>query len=186
MKQQNTQRGFSLFELIVVLAIIMIISAIAVPNIMTSWQQYRLNDAARQMSTLIQMTRYEAIKRNTNVSCRLAVAGGLTFIYIDMNGDGAMQNTESQVYVPRDMVMSPATAPAYNSMGLGATIAPAGSITFDGRGAVTFPVGIGAATYAFSIGYQGNTSPGYKAISLTPAGKLKVWTAAAVGNWHSP
>ncbi len=185
MKNRSLPRGFSLLELMIVLGIIMVISAIALPNVMSAYSQYRLNGAANQLSNLLQRARYEAIKNNTIIPCRMTVSNGITYFYIDLNGDSTMQNTEPQMNLPTDMEMSPANAPSTASMNLGTTVVPSGSISFDGRGIVNFG-GAAASNYATTMGYIGNAGRGFKAVSVTQLGKMKVWGASQNGTWHSP
>jgi prepilin-type N-terminal cleavage/methylation domain-containing protein len=59
--------GFTLIELAVVIAIIGIASAIAVPNMIGWAADSRVNGAARDVVTMIQKARIEAVKRNALV-----------------------------------------------------------------------------------------------------------------------
>ncbi len=59
--------GFTLIELMVVIAIILILAGITVPNLIAWLPKYRLNRAANDIQSMIQNARLRAIKENTRV-----------------------------------------------------------------------------------------------------------------------
>src|SRR5437763_10418588 len=82
--------GYSLIELLFVIAATATVSAIAVPQLLTTLDDYRTAGAVRYFSTRIQRTRMEAVSRSTNTAIEFVSAGdGYSFgIYVDGNGDG--------------------------------------------------------------------------------------------------
>jgi prepilin-type N-terminal cleavage/methylation domain-containing protein len=58
--------GFSVVELVVVIAILGILTTIAVPNFVAWIPKYRVKDAAQDLYSNIQLAKMEAIKRNQN------------------------------------------------------------------------------------------------------------------------
>jgi prepilin-type N-terminal cleavage/methylation domain-containing protein len=58
------QDGFTIIELIIVIAVIGIMAAIAVPNFLSWLPQYRLKSAARDLHSNLQRTKIGAIKSN--------------------------------------------------------------------------------------------------------------------------
>lgn len=64
---ERTERGFSLLELVVVLAIGMIISAMAVPALLNTVRRYQLETSARNVQSVLLRARYEAVRQNNKI-----------------------------------------------------------------------------------------------------------------------
>jgi len=64
----NKQSGFTLIELIVIIAIVAVLAGIAVPNFLSYMPKYRLNGAARQIMGDLMAARMKAVKENTTVT----------------------------------------------------------------------------------------------------------------------
>jgi len=63
----NGQAGFSLLELMTVIIIVMIMTAMALPLLLSAIEGYQMEGAARNVGSLIARARYEAQRRNTRV-----------------------------------------------------------------------------------------------------------------------
>ena len=61
MNCKKSQSGFSMAELLIVVAIILIIAAIAVPNIAQTVANYRLNASGQSVASLLQQARLTAV-----------------------------------------------------------------------------------------------------------------------------
>ena len=179
--------GFSMIELVVVLAVIMIISGVALPSFLRSYRTYQLNDGATKTANLLKLTRFEAIRRNTPVSCQLRQAGQATNFWVDSNGNTNMDARETQVVFTGAV----APIPSGTAAGAGALAAAVGvpsvtfvsptnaTVTFDQRGA-TNP----AAVSALFIGNTAVPGLGSRAVVLLPSGSVQVWSADSTGTWH--
>ena len=64
----NKQSGFTLVELIVIIAIIAVFAGIAIPNFLSYMPKHRLNGAARQVMGDLMAARMKAVKENTTVT----------------------------------------------------------------------------------------------------------------------
>ncbi|MBI3650861.1 MAG: prepilin-type N-terminal cleavage/methylation domain-containing protein [Acidobacteria bacterium] len=68
MRTAQKQKGFSLIESAVVILLISIVAAMAVPKISKGMRQYRLNMAVQRMRDLIQKGKAEAVAENRSAS----------------------------------------------------------------------------------------------------------------------
>ena len=59
--------GFTLFELLAVIGIVAVLSAIAIPNFFSWLPKYRLGSAARNLLSAMQYARLVAVKENVNI-----------------------------------------------------------------------------------------------------------------------
>lgn len=63
-KVRTAQRGFSLLELVIVMAVMMVVAAVAVPQIMRTMQVVRTRSSADEVAGLFQKVRMQAVKDN--------------------------------------------------------------------------------------------------------------------------
>ena len=173
--------GFSTLELVVATAIILAISAIAIPTITKTVRTYQLTDAATQVASILKFARFEAIRRNSPISCvnSQPVANAQATLWSDNNGDGVADPTEKQVILGSNATLvPPAAVPGAPALATAAgvdTLTPvnpsAGFIKFDQRGAAT-----PAAVYVFYIGNTATPENGFRAVVVLPSGSVQVWT----------
>jgi type IV fimbrial biogenesis protein FimT len=133
--------GFSLIELMVVLAIAAIILVIAVPNFTTLLDRQRLTTVANDLYGSVSYTRAEAIRRGSQVdlvpqdptdwakgwSVSIPAAAGAS-------GGGAPEIVYSRVAAPKGLTIS------WNS-----TLVPGTSLSYDGTGRIRQAAGSGLA-----------------------------------------
>jgi len=175
-------------ELAVSLSVALILTAVAIPSIMRSLRTYQLNDAAARLSDELKFTRFEAVRRNTQINCQIKQFGTDWIVWTDSNNDVTVDPTEKQILISGFVTLLPAGAPPNSSTitsKLGAnstltTLSGANStVTFDARGAV-----LSLTADAFYLGSAANPDLGYRAVILLPSGAVQIWTAPAGGTWQ--
>jgi Tfp pilus assembly protein FimT len=181
-------------ELVIVLAVIMVITAVSIPYFLQAYGTYQLNDAATQVAGMLKFTRYQAIRSNAPMSAQIrqiTSPRAQTNMWTDSNGDGVEQVTEKQILLDDNIVLDPANVPP-NTSGLASAVGVAaltavpfstssGAITFDQRGAVT-PASVGV----LYVGNSALATYGYRAVILFPSGSVQIWTAdkTASAGWQ--
>jgi len=75
MKTETGQKGFTLVEVIIVMVIIGVLAAVAVPNFLSWLPNMRLRSTARDIYGIMSRAKVEAIKRHENVTVRFCPPG---------------------------------------------------------------------------------------------------------------
>lgn len=183
----RARRGFSLVELLIVIGIILVVSAISFPGVTRSIRAYRLNGTAANVSGTLQLARFDAVRLNRStppLSWRTLISGNQNIVWVDRNNNGAPDATEPQQWFSTEIQLLPAgTAPSVASMGYANTQISPAAVAFDAHGTVNFGAAA-PAVYVFVFGYANRPSEGYTAVSLLPTGKTQQWRAAANGPWQ--
>src|SRR6266700_358605 len=96
--RRDRMAGFSLVELVTVVAIVLVVAAVAVPNILLAVANYRLSSSAGDLAGLMQQARIMAAKNNPTTHIAVypivyAVRNGRQIAFIDLNGDGAWSSS---------------------------------------------------------------------------------------------
>jgi len=136
---QQKSAGFSLVELLFVVAIVLILAAVAVPMLMTSVAGFRLRGAVASVTGAIQTTRYQAIFNGYPFQ---VVFDSTTLTYqvkSDKNRAGVYAN------FCVDTTLASCPIPLTGSM-MAATINQSTTLTFSPGGSVTSPQAVGGVT----------------------------------------
>ena len=151
---KNRQGGFTLIEMMIVVAIVGVTSAIAVPSYIDWHARYQLRQAATEIQNQLSVARISAMSRNSVVNVSLVLSGGKVQVSA---GDASGTSV-----IPATQMMSTVT---------GLNPAPT---------AVAFsPLGIrsGGGAGNQQIGISNNRGLSYS-VRITPRGKVS-WCPAA-------
>lgn len=167
------------------LAVGLILVSVALPVLVGAIQSYRLNSMVQQTANFAELARFTAIRRNSTVSMLQTVQNGNTVLYIDLNGNGALDAGEPMLLLPSDMQIANGQCPKPDpsTPGLVGTQDFAGQVAFDYRGTVNFPGGGSLGPYFLALAYTNQTQYGCRAVTVTAMGQSKLWKAPAGGPW---
>jgi type IV fimbrial biogenesis protein FimT len=183
-RRRQSEVAYSMIEMMMTLAVGLILVSVALPTMIGAIQGYRLNSVSQQVGSLIELTRYTAIRRNSVVNLRMQTANGTTSFFIDLNNNNQPDANEPMIVLPSDMQLAngKTSTPASTSTGV-TTQDFTGQITFDYRGTLNFSGGGSTAAYFLAIGYVNQAQYGCRAITVTPMGQTKLWKAPDNSAW---
>jgi Tfp pilus assembly protein FimT len=173
--------------------VMLILTAIAVPPLMRSLRTYQLNDAATRLTAMLKFTRFEAVRRNTQVNFLMHVSGTGYLVGTDSNNDGTLQPTEKQELIAGFATVLPsgvAPTPTAINTALGTSTlttvygSTSATVTFDARGAIRVGGAVSNSVFVFYIGSINDPDPGYRAVVLLPGGTTQIWSAPSAGPWQ--
>lgn len=174
------QNGFSLLELMLVCVVLVIISTLAVPNIMQVNANYKLDAAGHSVASLLQQARMQAVKTNLPAYAKYDTATNIVFVTDDPTNAYASGNPD--VALARGLSFQTAP-PDHSQLDVyvgGASPQILSNIGFNARGLpcianTTNPSVCPNVTSGFEWFVQNSSLGGWEAITVTPAGRIKSW-----------
>jgi len=131
MIKHTDSKGFTLVEMMIVVAVMGILAGIAAPNFQTYMAQRRLNGAARQVMTDLMEARMKAVSLNQKVKVSFG-SNHIYQIWNDTDGNGTVADDEGDD-IERDIhpdyydvTFSASADPVFQTRG---TVSPGSTIT---------------------------------------------------------
>lgn len=199
----RSRRGFSLLELMIVVAITMTVMAYAVPKFLTAYYTVRLKASCADLSGLMQKGRIQAARQNAIFSINYRVSSTVQEAFVDMNNNTTWDNSvtvngvttsepiisfEQSVTVPNSAPSGSGAPPAYVLVGdtAGVVYDNATTLGWSARGLPCAYTGGVCATpaagyFVYYVKDQRSTGNGWGAVVVTRTGRTKVvtWNGAA-------
>jgi type IV fimbrial biogenesis protein FimT len=110
----DRQHGFSLMELCVVVAIICVIAAISIPNLLGMRARYKLRSSATDIMSTIKKAQTEAVKRNLPVAVAINTGTGTCTVFVDDGAGGGI--AKDLVRNGTEQLLFVTTIPSGNSL----------------------------------------------------------------------
>jgi len=197
---QKLETGFSLIELAIVLAIMLVVAAITLPNLPAMLESIKVRGVAQDLASFYQEARMRAIQDDGYYE--VIVTANPSGAFLDLGGNG--QATGNPVFqLPAEISLDNTAAPAgLDQTKLGFTpLLTETSVMFDQDGAQRpglawnsrgLPCQRPGATSACQTGVgwvqylqyrSGRGSLAYAAVTVSPASRVKVWTYKG-GAWQ--
>lgn len=190
----DRRNGFTLIELVMVIAIMLAIAAYAIPTFLSAVSDYRLKNTMSQVSGLLQQQRMTAVRLNTTYRLLTATSGGRTKAWFELPttavpvaGNGQWDSGEPMVQFPSNISIQTSGYPGDAATAAGiSNVQPTSTavVQFNSRG---LPC-VGATPCAildgsnhpvgFVVYFQGRSNYGrnmWGAVTITPAGRVRTW-----------
>jgi len=188
--RRSLRDGFSLVELVLSLAVLLVITTLAIPVVVRSLQNYQLNSTASQLAGMLKYAKFDAIRQNTSVNCMIKQSGTNWIVWVDSNGNGQPDGAEPQMVIGGSFTLLSGGVP--NTASITSTLGPGfsgyswvvlsgsnASILYDQRGVID-----AGAVYALYLGNPNDPNAGYRCVITMPSGAVQVWTASSSGTWQ--
>jgi Tfp pilus assembly protein FimT len=187
--------GVGLIDIMIVVTLMLVISAISIPQFMRTLYNLQLRSAAAEVADLMQHARMSAARANATYPLRFQMNGGLQQAYIDLNNNSALDANEPVIDLPKSI--TGASGAPNGSGGQPSAYVLVGDTSsgtpFDNSNVIAFsPRGLPcdytsstcatpAASY-FVFYFTDSRSGMWSAVSVTKAGRSKVlmWNG---GSW---
>ena len=156
MLRRKEMAGFTLVELMLVVVLLGIFAAIALPGFTTLVNSNKVEAASNELSNLLQYARSEAVNRGDSVTLTLTGTDWL---------NGAISVTTSGGAVLRSY-----DATGFNLPGMAATSSATGNqvLTFRGSGTLS------GGAVNFTVCYSGNNKPPGKRVNVAATGQVTI------------
>lgn len=90
-------RGFTMIELLLVLSLMLILALFGYPTLIRYIHKSRLVSIARQTTSLMSLSRFEAVKRNRPVRVEADFVGNRVIAFADLNSNGTFEEASDKL-----------------------------------------------------------------------------------------
>ena len=193
---RHKAQGFSLLELMIVVAVILILTAVTVPRLLNTVSDISLRYVASDFSGLLQSARIQAVRKNTPYTVQQGtLPSGTQAYYLDLPKSGVYTNGDPMLPLGPGLTVHPGIgsgAPNEGAFiaGLNFTVNPGGTPpSFNARGLPCIAVanlcpqtpGQGFVVFLSKAAITGGTP--WAAVVINSSGRVQQWTSDGNGNW---
>jgi prepilin-type N-terminal cleavage/methylation domain-containing protein len=191
----DSQSGFTLAELIVVVTIILVVGGLSVPNLTRAIDTSRLKGAAQSLAAVYQDARIRATQKDTFYQVLISAPGvSPAQVCIDLDGDGTCSAGDPAIPFATQIKVSNLGVPVplgpqlnyptidtehSNALGSGLTWNALGLPCL--RTSPTLPCTAWGWVQHLQL-LRANGDVMYAAVTVSPTGRVKTWTFISSGN----
>ena len=157
----RSDRGFTLFELLIVVAMIGILSAMAIPTLTESTRRNAVWSSSEMIGTQIRQARLKAISRNKSFRVRFNCPATGQFRVLEVTGNATIDNATNRCSTYQTYDSGIYSMPAAVSFG---TAPP--TLTVNSRGVFS---STGSIPATITVSYQSYTS---RSLSVSATGQI--------------
>lgn len=189
----DSQSGFTLAELSVVVAIVLVVAGLSIPNLTRAIDTSRIKGAAQSLAAAYQDARIRATQKDTSYQVLISPGTAPAQICIDLDGDGACS--------AGDPVTTFAGQIKVSNLGVPVPLGPAqlnylttdtehsNGLTWNAMGLPCQRPPASPTAACTAMGWvqhlqfqRANGGVMYAAVTVSPTGRVKVWTFIPSGN----
>lgn len=151
----HSVRGMTVLELLIVVSISIVMTAMAVPAVRSATRYFQLRGAISSVSGTIQTTRYQALKRGYPYRLVLDNAAGTMQVQSDPNNIGTFANVDSAIPI------SGSGTPVILDAAVTFTFRPGGMVTSstaDANGNTAMTVSFESKSGSITVSRYGNVN----------------------------
>ena len=187
----DSQSGFTLAELTVVVALVLIVAGLSIPNLTRAIDTSRIKGAAQSLAAAYQDARIRATQQDTSYQVLISPPGiSPAQICIDLDGDGTCSAGDPVTTFAAQIKVSNLGVP----VPLAAQLNYQATDTEHSNGLTWNAMGLpcqraSATASCTALGWvqhlqltRANGGVMYAAVSVSPTGRVKVWTFIPSGN----
>ena len=200
---RNCNRGFSLIELLIVVAIGMIAAAMALPLVSNAVNQIHLSSSATDYANLLQRARMRAVQDDTYYQIRTQTLSGDPIAYVDINKNGSYDTGEPMMVFGSGVTYKAQSAgPALSN--LKSQFLPSGSVAQGSLQSTMIPIfgprglpckvsgsacpylDAGGKPFSYLLFVQNTQNNRWEAVTLNPAARIREWAYDTKSSTWSP
>lgn len=184
-RRERGEKGFSLVELVIVVSLIAIMAAIAMPNLLSMIPAMRVNTATRQVISKMLLLKMKAISENKRHQLIFTPGSDQYQVQQDGNRDGDYTDSTDTIVetlsLPGGIIFGTNAAKNTNGDDIGSA---SDGVSFSAESCSFTPTGTSDTGSVYFIPREdktGGRTDRMRAISIANTGRVKAWRYTGVG-----